>query len=61
MRLHKRKNKFFDPIKPRSTTVIDHGLTTRRAGKRLDIDEHVKQCRVFTDVLHVLTWFVLVL
>jgi hypothetical protein len=26
------QNKIFDPIKPRSTAIIDHGITTRHAG-----------------------------
>jgi hypothetical protein len=28
------QNKIFDPIKPRTTVVIGHGITTRRAGQR---------------------------
>jgi hypothetical protein len=27
------QNKIFGPIKPRTTAVIDHGITTRRAGQ----------------------------
>jgi transposase-like protein len=26
------QNKIFDPIKPETTAIIDHGITTRRAG-----------------------------
>jgi hypothetical protein len=28
------QNKIFDPIKPGTTVVIDHGITTRRTGQR---------------------------
>jgi hypothetical protein len=28
------QNKIFDPIKPETITVIDHRITTRRAGQR---------------------------
>jgi hypothetical protein len=28
------QNKFFNPIKPETTMVIDHGITTRRAGQQ---------------------------
>jgi hypothetical protein len=53
----------FRPIKPRTTPVIAHGITTRRAGlrKTLDVDERVEQCRAVADVLHVLARFILVL
>jgi hypothetical protein len=54
------KNKIFDPIKPRTTAVVGHGITTRRAWQRM-----TSRCRrtrrAVAGVLHVLTWFVLVL
>jgi hypothetical protein len=28
------QNKFFDPIKPETTAIVDHGITTRRARHR---------------------------
>jgi hypothetical protein len=28
------QNKNFDPIKPRTTAVVGHGITTRRAGQQ---------------------------
>jgi hypothetical protein len=28
------QNKIFDPIKPETTAIIDHGITTRRAEQR---------------------------
>jgi hypothetical protein len=31
------QNKIFDPIKPRTTTVIGHGITTRRAGQQKNV------------------------
>jgi hypothetical protein len=34
------QNKIFDPIKPGTTAVIDHIITTRRAGQR-----KMSQCR----------------
>jgi hypothetical protein len=36
-------------------------LDAQSSGRRLDVDERVKQCRAVVDVLHVLAWFVLVL
>jgi hypothetical protein len=36
-------------------------LGTQGRGRRLDVDEHVEQCRVVIGVLHVLAWFIVVL
>jgi hypothetical protein len=36
-------------------------LDAQGSGRRLDVDERVKQCRAVAGVLHVLAWFVLVL
>jgi hypothetical protein len=36
-------------------------LDAQSSGRRLDVDEHVEQCRVVISVLHVLARFVLVL
>jgi hypothetical protein len=54
------QNKNFNPIIPRTTAVIGHGITTRRAEQR-NVDERVEQCRAVVGVLHVLVRFVLVL
>ena len=36
-------------------------LDAQSSGRRLDVDEHVEQCRAVVGVLHVLARFVLVL
>jgi hypothetical protein len=36
-------------------------LDAQGSGRRLDVDERVEQCRAVADVLHVLSWSVLVL
>jgi hypothetical protein len=36
-------------------------LDAQGSGRHLDVDEYVEQCRAVADVLHILTWFILVL
>jgi hypothetical protein len=36
-------------------------LDAQGSGRCLDVDDRVKHCRAVVGVLHVLTWFVLVL
>jgi hypothetical protein len=57
------QNKIFNPIIPRTTAVIGHGITTRRAEQRKTsrCRQRVEQCRAVVGVLHVLARFVQVL